>query len=71
MKSSNTHDCQLHGSLEAEVRQKLSPLQRTGPGILHTFVCLRKGERKEDLQTSKSSACLACKMPKPLMDLLA
>lgn len=47
MKSSNTQDCYLHGSLEAEVSQKLSPMQRTSPDVLPTFVYLRKGERKE------------------------
>lgn len=75
MKSSNTQDCHLHRSLEAEASQKWSPMQRTGPGILPTFVCLRKGERKEgdDLQTRKSSAsvCLRDSPPKTLMQLLA
>ena len=74
-KSNNTQDCHLHRSLEAEASQKLSPMQRTGPGILPTFVCFKKGERKEgeDLQRRESSACLSLQgsPPKTLMQLLA
>lgn len=63
----STQHCRLHVSLEAEVSQKWSPKQRTGPGILPTFVCLGKGEEKEgeDLQAKQHLSRLWDSPPKP------
>ena len=51
------------------------PLCRAGPGILPTFICLRKGERKEGegLQARQSSACLCLwdSTPKTFIQLLS